>query len=339
MVDTETMRKRLSDKLRGYLSTPLWDFYSYGVNRLMLYCLLACFFVLAAMSAWAVYISPHFLIKQMAFTTVYALHNAMAYAGCHLLMDAAANRIWPAWAGYENRTVGRQWAIWSGGLVMGFVLHRTLVRWLVHLYAWQAAAELSTHPGFPPSHLTFALAVAPVWIIAIATVIYIALKRQQAQQRAHASAIQAILSAPVMPQGGAMRAADNHAAREDRPDGPVTGTLVLNADGGELKIPHAQITHITVEDHYSRIFYSGGNGDGLRNVLIRLPLKKLMQALPRDVFIQIHRSHVVNLSHVKRMEKTGRECRLVLSADGIYLPVSRYRLPHLKPLLEDIRVA
>ena len=78
---------------------------------------------------------------------------------------------------------------------------------------------------------------------------------------------------------------------------------MYKADAGEIKIPHAQITRITVEDHYSRILFASGNGDDLRNVLIRLPLKKLLQALPKDAFVQIHRSHAVNLRHVKCLEK------------------------------------
>ena len=338
MAFAEAMMNRPANKLRQYLSTPLDDFYAFGVNRLMLYCLLTCFFMLAGFLAWMVYISPHFLIKRMAFTTVYVLHNAVAYTLCHYLVDALANRFWPAWAGYEKRTVGRQWAIWSGGFVLGFILHRTVVRSLVYVYASQALTALSNHPGFPPSHFTFALAMPPFWAIAVAAVIQVALKRQQAQQQAHASAIKAMLSSQSPPVP-ARQAADSRAVRDQDDRNSLGGVLALKADAGEIKIPHAQITHITVEDHYSRIFFAHGNGDGLRNVLIRLPLKKLLQALPRDAFVQIHRSHVVNLSHVERMEKTGRECRLVLNPDGVTLPVSRYRLPHLKPRLEDIRVA
>ena len=338
MAFAEAMMNGPANKLRRYLSTPRDDFYAFGVNRLMLYCLLTCFFMLAGFLAWMVYISPHFLIKRMAFTTVYVLHNAVAYTLCLYLADVLANRFWPAWAGYEKRTVGRQWAIWSGGFVLGFILHRTVVRSLVYVYASQALTALSNHPGFPPSHFTFALAMPPFWAIAVAAVIQVALKRQQAQQQAHASALKAILSSQSPPVP-AERAAGNQPEKDQGVRDAAPGALVLSADAGEMKIPHAQITHITVEDHYSRIFFSNDNGGGLRNVLIRLPLKKLLQALPKDAFVQIHRSHVVNLSHVERMERSGRECRLVLNVDGVDLPVSRYRLPHIKPMLEDIRVA
>lgn len=330
MSDTGTMKNRLGNKLRDYLSAPLGDFYAFGVNRLLLYCLLTCFFLLAGILAWAVYISPHFLIKKMSFTTVYALHNAVAYALCHYLVDALANRLWPTWAGYEKRTVGRQWAVWSGGFVLGFILHRTMVRSLVPLYASHVIASFSNHPGFPPTHLTFALAMPPFWMISMAAVIHVALKRQKAQQFDYNYDFKAVLNSPADSKGV------KQTAQEGTNEGASSGVLTLNTDAGELKIPHAHITHITVEDHYSRIFYAGGNGDGLRNVLIRLPLKKLMQELSSGAFVQIHRSHVVNLSHVARLEKTGRECRLVLSAEGIDLPVSRYRLPHIKPRLEEI---
>ena len=274
MAFAEAMMNRPANKFRQYLSTSLGDFYAFGVNRLMLYCLLTCFFMLAGFLAWMVYISPHFLIKRMAFSTVYVLHNAVAYTLCLYLVDVLANRFWPAWAGYEKRTVGRQWAIWSGGFVLGFILHRTVVRSLVYVYASQALTALSNHPGFPPSHLTFALAMPPFWALAIAAVIQVALKRQQAQQQSHASAIKAMLSNAAKPVP-ARQAADSQAVRDKDDRNSLGGALALKADAGEMKIPHAQITRITVEDHYSRIFFASGNGDSLRNVLIRLPLKRL----------------------------------------------------------------
>lgn len=113
--------------------------------------------------------------------------------------------------------------------------------------------------------------------------------------------------------------------------GSPSWVLAVMSHDGELRIPLVSISHITVEDHYSRIFF--GNGDGRHNVLIRQPLKNLLAKLPGRVFWQIHRSHVVNLKHLAGLNKKGRQSMVMLGPQGIELPVSRHRRAHLKPAI------
>jgi DNA-binding LytR/AlgR family response regulator len=64
------------------------------------------------------------------------------------------------------------------------------------------------------------------------------------------------------------------------------GSLRLSDGNGNGTIKLADITHITVEDHYCRVSYSAGNR--LKNIMIRLPLKEMMSKLPREHFMQTH---------------------------------------------------
>lgn len=310
--------QRLADTVGGYLNASLAEFYAQGVNRLMLYCLLACFFLVAALLAWVILAGPGYMFRRMAFTTVYALHTALTYTLCHYLADAGANRMLPSWGDYEHRTVGRQWVVWSAGLVLGFYLHRTMLLNLVPYYAPETAAKAMKYPDLFPTHLTFALLVPPIWLAIVFLAIRAALARQQAGERTAGAARESLLR-PIqsLPQP------DNGA-----------GTLKVTADAGQMDIPLTAITHITVEDHYSRIHYLQGDSGRLRNVLIRMPLKALERQLPPSDFVQIHRSHLVNLKHVTSLTRDGRQSRVALDVAGLELPVSRHRLPHIRPLLD-----
>jgi two-component system LytT family response regulator len=55
---------------------------------------------------------------------------------------------------------------------------------------------------------------------------------------------------------------------------------------------------------------------------------------PAD-FVRIHRSYIVNLERVARIEPYGKESRLAILADGTRLPVSRTGFARLKALLDE----
>jgi two-component system LytT family response regulator len=55
---------------------------------------------------------------------------------------------------------------------------------------------------------------------------------------------------------------------------------------------------------------------------------------PRD-FVRIHRSYIVNLERVVRIEPYGKDSRLAILTDGTRLPVSRAGYARLKALLDE----
>ena len=111
--------------------------------------------------------------------------------------------------------------------------------------------------------------------------------------------------------------------------------LKVTADRTMWEIPHAQITHVSVEDHYSRIHYLA-DGEP-RTVLVRISLAKLMRDLPTTGFIQVHRSHMVNVEHVVDLAREGRRAMVVVGPKGPRLPVSKHRLSRLRPLLRPVQ--
>lgn len=95
------------------------------------------------------------------------------------------------------------------------------------------------------------------------------------------------------------------------------------------------MSHIAVEDHYSRIFVV--EKEGIREIFVKIALKEILEQLPCGLFVQIHRSHVINLSYVSSIKRKNRSHHLVL-CDGKYrLPLSRYRLAQVLPTVEGYR--
>jgi hypothetical protein len=291
-----------------YLDRSLGLFYADVIHRLLLYFLLAVLFMIGGLLALALYRGPGVLISNMSFTTVYALHTSLVFTLCHFGVDFLVARLWPSWGGYGRRTVGQQWLIWAGGLAVALVVHRTLVRCLVHLYAPEVIEYYRSRGQAHPSHLSVVLYGLPYWAAASWLAITVALKRQ----RRLASTI--FGGKPLASQAG----------RAD-------GSLEIQVDGVPRELPYEKITHITVEDHYCRIHYI--SGQGRRDVLIRHPLQQMSRKLPDDRFVQVHRSHVVNLDHVTGLTRRGRSLRIVLG--DVQLPLSRHRRPQVHPRLSS----
>jgi DNA-binding LytR/AlgR family response regulator len=100
------------------------------------------------------------------------------------------------------------------------------------------------------------------------------------------------------------------------------------------KIDMAKISHVNVEDHYCRIFVK--EQAGYREFYVKISLKEILDQLPRDRFLQIHRSHIVNLAYVSSLIKDSRSYQLALDQGAHTLPISRYRLPQVLSRLEKL---
>ncbi len=60
-------------------------------------------------------------------------------------------------------------------------------------------------------------------------------------------------------------------------------------------------------------------------------------ALDPAMFVRIHRSYIVNLERVARIEPYGKDSKVAILTSGVKLPVSRAGYGRLKTLLEDMR--
>jgi two-component system LytT family response regulator len=66
-------------------------------------------------------------------------------------------------------------------------------------------------------------------------------------------------------------------------------------------------------------------------------IASLEAALDPKSFVRIHRSYVVNLERVTRLEPYGKESRIAILSNGAKLPVSRAGYARLQALLDERR--
>jgi len=89
----------------------------------------------------------------------------------------------------------------------------------------------------------------------------------------------------------------------------------------------ANIDYIEAQDDYVN-FKCGG-----KNYLKQQRLNELEKLLDAARFIRVHRSYIVNVERLARLELRAKDSRVAILADGTELPVSRAGYTRLKPLL------
>jgi two-component system LytT family response regulator len=94
-------------------------------------------------------------------------------------------------------------------------------------------------------------------------------------------------------------------------------------------IPVARLDYVEAQDDYVALHTEG------RTYLKQQTISMLESALDPRQFIRIHRSYIVNLSRVARIEPYGKDSRLAILSDGKQLPVSRSGYDRLKSLLDE----
>lgn len=95
--------------------------------------------------------------------------------------------------------------------------------------------------------------------------------------------------------------------------------------GTVLPIDTGEIISIQAEDDYSAVHLNG------RVHLVYLPLREFVQRLDPDRFVRVHRSTIVNLKKVKRMELLDRRM-LIHMEDGSIVTASRAGAQALRTL-------
>ncbi|MEM7246337.1 MAG: LytTR family DNA-binding domain-containing protein [Acidobacteriota bacterium] len=96
--------------------------------------------------------------------------------------------------------------------------------------------------------------------------------------------------------------------------------IALPISSGYSFVQLSEILRLSGEDNYTRFHLTDE-----REYLVARTLKEHEEMLARSGFLRVHKSHVVNLRHVRELH---RESRLVLS-DGSSIEVARRRRPEL----------
>ena len=116
------------------------------------------------------------------------------------------------------------------------------------------------------------------------------------------------------------------AAAARRPGQFVERLLVK--DGAQVHvIPVDQLEYLEAQDDYVAI-HSGG-----KSHLKAGTLAELASGLDPDRFVRIHRSYVLNVERLGRLELYAKDSRVAILADGRQLPVSRAGYARLRELL------
>ena len=101
-------------------------------------------------------------------------------------------------------------------------------------------------------------------------------------------------------------------------------------DGARVHvIPLDKLDYAQAQDDYVEL-HSGG-----KSYLKQQPIGSLEAALDPARFVRIHRSAIVNLERVTRIEPYGKESRIAILEDGTRLPVSRLGYARLLEAMGD----
>jgi two-component system LytT family response regulator len=118
-------------------------------------------------------------------------------------------------------------------------------------------------------------------------------------------------------------------ARAARPPGEPLQRVIVR-DGAEVHVlPVARIDWIEAQDDYVALHVRG------RVHLKNEALAELEKALDPARFVRIHRSYLINLERLTRVELAAKDTRVAVLAGGESLPVSRAGYLRLKEVFGD----
>jgi len=120
----------------------------------------------------------------------------------------------------------------------------------------------------------------------------------------------------------AVRAAD--LAAQARPPGRYAERVLVKDGSQVVVIPADRIDVVEAQDDYVLIFADG------KSHLKTQTLSDLAATLDPDRFIRVHRSVLVNVDRIARIELAAKDTRVVILKDGREVPVSRSGYARLK---------
>jgi two-component system, LytTR family, response regulator len=112
-----------------------------------------------------------------------------------------------------------------------------------------------------------------------------------------------------------------------RPRGQRLERIAVRDGASVHVIPIEQVDYLEAQDDYVGI-HEGG-----RTHLKHQALAELAAALDPSRFVRVHRSYVVNVERIARLELLAKDSRVAVLRDGRQLPVSRSGHERLKAVL------
>ncbi len=103
--------------------------------------------------------------------------------------------------------------------------------------------------------------------------------------------------------------------------------IVVRQGSKIIIIPLSEIDHIQAEDDYVSIHTKG------KKYLKQVTMKYLEDVLPSSHFVRIHRSHIVCVAMIDKLEAYSKDSYLAILSNGEKLPVSRTGYQTLRDIL------
>jgi two-component system LytT family response regulator len=104
---------------------------------------------------------------------------------------------------------------------------------------------------------------------------------------------------------------------------------IVVRDGAKINvIPLDRLDYVEAQDDYVAL-HSGG-----KSYLKQQTIAALESTLDPAHFIRIHRSVIVNLERISRIEPYAKDSRIAILSDGVRLPVSRSGYARLLEAME-----
>jgi len=104
---------------------------------------------------------------------------------------------------------------------------------------------------------------------------------------------------------------------------PLNRIVVRKGNAINL-IPVSQLKYVEAQDDYVMIYHSAGKA------LKQQTMKYYEKNLPLKEFVRIHRSYIVSVQEINRIEPYGKDNHVAILKSGEKLPVSRSGYKHLK---------
>jgi len=137
------------------------------------------------------------------------------------------------------------------------------------------------------------------------------------------------LGAKGSEQAPAVKPAAVELARAARPPQEFLHRIVVK-DGARVHIiPVERLDYAESQDDYVSLHSQG------KSYLKEQTISSLEAALDPESFVRIHRSVIVNLERVVKIEPYAKDSRVAVLSDGSQLPVSRAGYERLRALLGD----
>src|SRR4030095_15798558 len=114
-----------------------------------------------------------------------------------------------------------------------------------------------------------------------------------------------------------------------RPAGQYAERLVVKDGTRVTLIPVRKLEYAEAQDDYVALASEG------KKHLKQQTIASLEAALDPKEFVRIHRSYIVSLERVTRIEPYGKDSRVAVLSSGVRLPVSRAGYARLQGLLEE----